>query len=137
MRILGIDPGKKNIGIALSDPTGTLAKPLTILRHTSRPVDAASIATIATNEKVDLIVVGQALDQDGYPTVSGRSASRLASAIREQSQLPVVLWDESHSTKEAQAIMHYKSGRKQQGHKDDLAAAVILQSYLDAQHSEK
>ena len=97
MRILGIDPGEKNIGIAISDPTGNLANPVTVIRHVSRLFDAASIAQIALENSAELIVVGQALDIDGKPTLSGRRAGRLAAAIRTQTEIPVILWDESNS----------------------------------------
>lgn len=133
MRILCIDPGTKNIGIALSDPTGTLAKPLTIIQHISRTVDAVSIAALATDKHAELIIIGQALDQNGNATFSGRSATRLAAAIRRQTDIPVVLWDESFSTKVAQSIKREKYHSEQNKHMDDVAAAIILQTYLDSQ----
>ncbi len=134
MRILGIDPGQKNIGISISDPTGNIANPLTVLEHVSRPIDAASIGQIALENEVELIVVGQALDVGGKPTLSGRHARRLAVAIRTQSEIPVILWDESNSTQTARnALIRIGSSRqKRRGHLDDLAATVILQSYLDS-----
>jgi len=134
MRILGIDPGEKNIGIALSDPTGTIATPVTVLKHVSRPVDAAAIAQIASENGAGLIIVGQALDTDGMPTFSGRQATRLAGALRTQTDIPIEFWDESHSTQTARStqIALGTSRRKRRGHLDDLAATVILQSYLTA-----
>lgn len=134
MRILSVDPGARNIGLAVSDPTGSIANPLTILRHISRPLDAARIAQIAEELGAGKIVVGQALDDQGRPSFEGRRAARLAAAIREQTSLPVVLWDESLSTQTArQARLSMGANRrKRQGHLDDLAATVILQSYLDA-----
>ncbi len=134
MRILAIDPGEKNIGVALSDPTGTIANPLTVLKHISRPVDAASIAQLAHEHQAGRIIVGQALDDDNQPTVQSRRASRLAAAIRIQTQVPVELWDESGSTQAARAarIALGASRRKRRGHLDDLAATYILQTYLDA-----
>lgn len=133
MRILGIDPGEKNIGVALSDPTGTIANPLTIIQHTSRIVDAASIAALATENSVELIIVGQSMDEEGQPTLAGRRASRLAAAIRTQTQTPVQLWDEYGSTQIArQAKINMGVTRKKRsGHMDELAAVVILQNYLD------
>ena len=131
MRILGVDPGRRNIGTALSDPTGTLATPLTIIQHSSRNIDAASIVALATENEVGLIVIGQALNPNGEPTVSGRSAKRLAAVIHRITEIPVVLWDESFSTKEAQSIKRKRERTKRGGHLDDLAAAIILQSYLD------
>ena len=132
-RVLAVDPGEKNIGLALSDPSGTIANPLTVVRHVSRPIDAATIAQIAAENGAGIIVVGQALDEEGQPTFSGRRARRLAGAIRTQTEIPVELWDEGFSTQEARAAKISLGGarRKRQGHLDELAATVILQSYLD------
>ena len=134
MRILAVDPGEKRLGIALSDPTGTIANPLTVLKHTARRVDAAAISQLASENAASLIVVGQALDDDNQPTPQSRHAARLAEAIREQSGLPVELWDESDSTLEARAARIAMGARrsKRRGHMDELAATVILQSYLDS-----
>ena len=133
MRILAVDPGEKNIGLAVSDPTGTIANPLGVLRHISREIDAATIAQYAVENQVFQIVIGQSLDSDGQPTFQSRRASRLAAAVRTQTDIPVVLWDESSSTKMAQTarIMLGASLKKRGGHLDDLAATVILQSYMD------
>jgi len=135
MRILAVDPGEKRIGIALSDPTATIANPLTVIQHVSRALDAAAIAQTALENQAGLIVVGQALDADGGSTPQSRRAARLAAAIRSQTDLPVVLWDESGSTQAARAarLAMGVPRRKRRGHLDDLAATVILQSYLDAQ----
>ena len=139
MRILGVDPGEKNIGIALSDPTGTIANPFTVVKHVSRPIDAAMIAQLATDNQVGRIIVGQAFDLDGKPNYSGRRAARLAAAIRTQTDLPVELWDESYSTQEARSarIAIGSNRRKRGGHLDELAATVILQSYLNAEIDDK
>ena len=133
MRILAIDPGEKNLGIALSDPTGTIANPLTVLKHVSRPLDATAIAQLAADNQAERIIVGQALDEDGQPTPEGRRASRLAEALRAQTSLPIELWDESGSTQAARQARFSMgvSRRKRRGHLDDLAATYILQTYLD------
>jgi putative pre-16S rRNA nuclease len=134
MRILAVDPGEKRLGIAVSDPTGTIAGPLTVLEHVARPVDAAAVAQLASENGAGLIVVGQALDDDNQPTPQSRKAQRLAEAIRAQTSLPVELWDETGSTQAAQQarLALGVSRRKRRGHQDDLAATVILQDYLDA-----
>ncbi len=134
MRVLAVDPGEKRMGIAPSAPTGTIANPLTVIKHASRPINAATIAQLARENNAGLIVVGQALGWDGQDTPSSRRARRLAGAIRTQTNLPVELWDESGSTQTARAaqISLGTSRRKRRGHLDELAATVILQSYLDA-----
>ena len=137
MRLLAIDPGEKRLGIALSDPTATIASPLTVIKHVSRAIDAATIAQLAAENEAGLIVVGQSLDEEGLPTPQGRRAARLAAAIRTQTDLSVELWDEHGSTQAARSarIAMNAPQRKRRGHMDDLAAAVILQSYLDAHRS--
>lgn len=123
------------MGIALSDESGSIAKPLKVIAHESRNADAEAISKIAEVNHAELIIVGQALDMDGKATPQGRSAARLASAIKNQTQTPVKLWDESDSTKSAKST-HIKMGitrKKRKGHLDEYAAAVILQSYLDVQ----
>lgn len=133
-RILAVDPGDKRIGLALSDPSGTIATPLLVLKHVQRLVDAAEIVRLAQAHGVDCIVMGEALDEDGNPGPQARKAARLADAIRTQTDLPVVLWDESGSTAEARAARLAVGAprSKRKGHFDALAAAVTLQSYLDA-----
>lgn len=136
MRVLAVDPGDRRLGIALSDPTATIASPLTVLEHVSRQANAAAIAALAEQHSVVRIVVGQSLDVHGEPTFEGRKAARLAGAIRKSCDLPVELWDESFSTAQAQAARRAMGvpRRKRSGHLDELAATVILQSYLDAQN---
>ena len=134
MRILAIDPGEKHIGIAISDPTGTIATPLTVLQHISRPLDASAIADLANQYETGMIVIGKSMDEEGRPTPQSRRADRLAEALQQQCILPVAMWDESFSTQEArQARIEMGTRRKKRhGHLDEMAATVILQSYLDA-----
>jgi putative Holliday junction resolvase len=137
MRILAIDHGERRIGLAISDLTGTIANPLTVIQHVSRAIDAAQVATLAAEQGASLIVVGQSFDEDGQPNLAGRRAERFAGALREQTDLPVELWDESFSTQNARAarIRMDVSKKNRAGHLDEIAATVILQSYLDAQNA--
>jgi putative Holliday junction resolvase len=133
MRILAVDHGEKRIGLALSDPTATIASPLTVIAHVSRAVDAAQVAALAVEHQAGLILVGQSFDEDGNPNAAGRSAARFAEALRAQTDIPVQMWDESLSTHDARAsrIALGVSRKKRAGHHDALAATVILQSYLE------
>jgi putative Holliday junction resolvase len=134
MRILAVDPGSKRIGLALSDPTGTIANPLAVVLHVARLVDAATVAELAASHQASRIIVGQSFDDDGNPSFEGRRALRFAEALKSQTVIPVILWDESFSTQEARlARLQMGASRKNRsGHLDDLAATVLLQSYLDA-----
>jgi putative Holliday junction resolvase len=134
-RILGVDPGEKNLGLAISDPGGAIANPLIVLRHVSRLIDSAAIAQLAQEYLAIKIIVGAVLDEEGDSTPQSRRAERLAEAIRMQTSIPVELWDESGSTQAArQAYLAMNvSRRKRRGHLDEIAATYILQTYLDAQ----
>ncbi len=134
MRILALDPGEKKIGVALSDPTGLVARPLTTLAHTARDADAARIAALAVEQQAELILIGLALDAAGQRGPQARRAERLAEAIRQQTSVPVKLHDESYSTQAAQDAMR-ASGKKRGARRAQVhavAAAALLQSYLDA-----
>jgi putative holliday junction resolvase len=134
MRILGADHGEKRIGLALSDPTGTIASPFKVIEHTSRLMDAAQVASLAQENEVGLIVIGQSFDEEGQPNLAGRRAAKFANALKEQTNIPIILWDESFSTQDARMtrIELGISRKKRAGHQDALAAVVILQSYLES-----
>ena len=134
MRILSVDHGEKRIGLALSDPTATIASPLKVIEHVSRAIDAAQVADIANQNEVGLIVVGQSFDEEGNPNPAGRRAARFADELKNQTSLPIELWDESFSTQDARAarIELGVSRKKRAGHQDVFAAVAILQSYLEA-----
>ena len=134
MRILAVDPGSKRIGLAISDSSGTIANPLAVLNHVARLLDAAAVAEIAETNNAGLIVVGQSLDDDGHPTFEGRRAGRFTEALKTQTGLPVVFWDEAFTTQDARAarIAMGVSRKNRQGHLDSVAATILLQSYLDA-----
>ena len=133
MRILGIDPGEKRIGIAISDPSAKIARPLTVIKHKSRIENAERIISLANSNHVELIIIGQSLDIEGNPTFSGRQAVRLGGAIKNRTNIHVKFWDERGSTRKAKEA-HLQMGvkkEKRKGHLDEYAATIILQSYLD------
>lgn len=133
MRILAIDPGEKRIGIAVSDPTGTIANPLKIMKHQSRAKDAEAIAQLASEYQAAKIIVGEALNDEGEATLQSQRSNRLAEAIRKLVQIPVEMWDESGSTKAVRAVQ-IEMGvpkHKRRKHIDHIAATYILQTYLD------
>lgn len=126
-RILAIDPGQVRIGIAISDPTCTIARPLMVLQHVSRLKDARSIVQIATQNEVEMILIGVALDLEGEVGPQARKALRLIDVLKEETNIPIAAWDESGSTQAAQKNI------KNDDMLDARAAAVILQEYLDEQ----
>jgi putative holliday junction resolvase len=135
MRILAIDHGEKRIGLAISDPTATIASPFKVIEHISRTLDAAQVAALASENEVGLIVIGQSFNEEGKPNLAGRRAAKFAEALKVQTQIPVLLWDESFSTQDARAtrIEMGVSRKKRSGHLDELAAVMILRSYIESQ----
>jgi putative Holliday junction resolvase len=134
MRILAVDHGEKRIGLALSDPSATIASPLQVIKHVSRLLDAAQVANLAVENEAGLIVIGQSFDEDGNPNLAGRRAAKFAEALKEQTNIPIELFDESFSTQDARAtrIEMGVSRKKRSGHMDELAAVMILRSYIEA-----
>ncbi|MEW6579138.1 MAG: Holliday junction resolvase RuvX [Chloroflexota bacterium] len=135
-RLLGIDHGLKVIGLAVCDPTGLIARPLRLLRRTSRRADFAAIARVIAEQGAIAVVVGLPLSPP-HITVHTQAdtvrlwASRLAAAI----PVPVYLWNERYSSQEAADLLA-EVGRSQPERVDAVAAAVILQSFLDALRDE-
>jgi putative Holliday junction resolvase len=127
-RVLAVDPGDVRIGLAVSDPTRTIASPLKIIGHISRADDARAIANEALAQGADLILVGLALNQDGQPGPQARKALRFVAALRQATTIAVETWDETGSTQRAIDL-----GGREKGPVDDRAAAVLLQEYLNAQ----
>ena len=133
MKILAVDPGEKRIGLAISDPTGTIARPLKVIQHTARDKDAQLIVDEARDECVGMILVGWALDAEGEVGYQARKSKRLADSIQEKTPLPVRMWDESGTTQRAtknQAFLGVPR-KKRRGHLDDMAASFLLQDFLD------
>jgi putative Holliday junction resolvase len=139
MRVVGLDIGEKRIGVAVSDLTGTLARPLGVLRPSGLDVDAldlvaAEIARLAREEDgVGAIVVGLPRRLDGSPTEMTTRVEQFARQLGSKTSLPVALQDERLSSREAESrlAMSDKDWRSRKAKLDAAAAAVILQDYLD------
>ena len=138
-RILAVDPGEKRLGIAISDPTQIIASSLCVIEHQNRNKDAQAIYRLAEEHKAVLILIGQPLDWDGALNAQSSKSARLAEEIQTLGNLPVKLWDEYGSTQIAQNSRRDMnvSRKKRSGHLDQVAAAVILQSFLDHQINQE
>jgi putative holliday junction resolvase len=134
MRILAIDPGLKKLGLAISDPSETLARALQVLPHTTLAEDAGRIASIAEQLNADRILIGIQHIAGAVQTPITRRTHQLLAALRASTRIPVGLADESFSTQRAQqARIERGDGRQARRQADDaLAAAALLQEYLDA-----
>ena len=134
MRRLGIDHGERRVGLALSDEDGRIALPLETLERKDPKILLETIAALATREAVVEIVVGLPLNLDGTEGTSARRARRFSERLAEESGLPVVLWDERLTTAAAQRALAEGGVRAsdQKRMVDQVAAAILLQSYLDS-----
>lgn len=133
MKLLAVDHGMLRIGVAIGDTDARIARPLMVMKHVSLQKDAAVIAEQYRIHQAGRIVVGYSLDDAGNPTLAGKQAARFAETLQQDYLLPVILWDESLTTCDARAIRLLSDypRKKRSGHLDDVAAAVLLQSFLD------
>jgi putative Holliday junction resolvase len=139
MRALGVDYGQRRIGLALSDPTGMLARPWkTIPRVGGAAKTATSLASEiarlrAEDDGLAVVVIGLPRRLNGSDTDQTAAVQKLASSLRHKISVPVVLQDERLTSREAESILaqRIKDWRKRKPLLDAASAAVILQDYLD------
>jgi putative Holliday junction resolvase len=129
MRILGIDPGDRRIGLALSDELGLIARGLRTF-DTLRDGDFfAHIGKLIGAHDCEEIVVGNPIGLSGRVGISGEKAKKLAGELQKRFTLKVTLWDERFSTAEAERVL--RGTRAEKAAVDKVSAVIILQSYLD------
>ena len=132
---MSLDVGEKRIGIAVSNPGGTIAQGVKVYSTSgSRAKDIAEIADMVRQFEVSLVVVGLPKNLDGSLGSKAKEMMRFADSVREATGLPVDLWDERFSTDEAHRIFDMAAikRKKRRGSIDMMAAQIILQGYLDA-----
>ena len=128
-RILGIDPGERRVGLAVSDPLGITAQGLDTFDRREGGL-TAHLRELVAQYEVGEIVVGHPLSMSGRPSETTRSAEALARELGDALGLPVALWDERLTSAEAKRVL--AGSRAPKGATDRIAAVLILQSYLDA-----
>jgi len=134
-RLLGVDWGERRIGLAVSDETQTLAQPLaTLTRRPGKRFPMVRLLEHITHLQVVGVVVGLPLDAAGAEGDAARAARALADDIGRRAALPVALWDERMTTARVLAAVREMGGstRGRKEEVDALAAALLLQHYLDA-----
>ena len=136
MRILALDFGERRIGVALSDPLGMLASPLTTIERATPDAEAAIDAILALAEQHEAaeILVGIPYLMSGRIGAQARITMDFAAALAERAHIPVTHIDERLSSVQADRMLAQSSGvsTRDKGRTDAAAAAVILQAYLDA-----
>lgn len=127
---MALDVGSVRIGVALSDPEGIIASPLTTLLRYRQPV--AAIAQLVVEHEVGTLVVGHPLTLRGEEGPAAQAIAKFVETLRPHVAVPIVLWDERLSTAHAERDMIALGARRatRRQHIDKVAAALILQSYL-------
>lgn len=136
-RLLGLDFGSRRIGVAVSDELGLTAQPVLTLIRKNVKSDFKSLGRLLRKYTCAGIVLGNPLYMSGDLSPQAAKTQAFAGALREAFSLPVYLWDERLSSAEAHRHLH-AAGRPLSGHRevvDQVAAVLILQSFLDAQRS--
>ncbi|HUU09936.1 MAG TPA: Holliday junction resolvase RuvX [Phycisphaerae bacterium] len=134
MRTLGLDLGQRRVGVAVSDPDGSMAHPLLQFEPRGRRDLVATVARLVGEQEAGRVVVGMPLLLDGTKGEQARRTEAVVAALEETLDVPVTTWDERFSTAQADAAMR-EAGlgpRQRRSRRDKVAATLILQSYLDA-----
>ena len=134
IRLIGVDHGLARIGVAVSDRAGLTARELAIITRKSKREDFERLNAIAAEQEAGAFVVGLPSDFDTPDDVEYTQADRVRTWVerfRLATNLPILLWDEQLTTVDAHEMAR-RLKRPPRAHVDDLAARVMLQSYLDA-----
>jgi len=139
LRLLGLDYGGRRIGVAVSDELGMTAQGVATLVRKNREVDLAAIAELVERHGIERIVVGYPIRLDGNEGIQCEKVNRFIRRLEARLSLPVVRWDETLSTKEAEGLLRERGIRpgKRRALIDRVAASLILQGYLDASSRER
>lgn len=130
-RLMALDVGERRIGVAVSDPSATLATPHTVIHRRSKAEDFAAVARLVAELEIKRVVVGLPLSLNGEMGPQARRVTRYARALAQTLDVPLELYDERYSTVTADALLA-ESGRKRRVPIDAAAAAVFLQDYLES-----
>jgi putative holliday junction resolvase len=133
-RWMGLDVGDSTIGVALSDEMGWTAQPHTEIRRGQLKRDLEELRRIAAEYRVRAVVIGLPLPMSGIPGSRVRRVKTFASQLETTVRLPIVFWDERFTTVAAERMLIEAdlSRAKRKKHVDKIAAAIILQGYLDS-----
>jgi putative Holliday junction resolvase len=139
-RVVGFDVGDRRIGVAVSDPLGYTAQPLFTLHRTNRRADLKAVARVLRKHDAVEAVVGNPLHMSGDQSPQAAKAQAFADELRTEFGITVHLWDERLSTAEAHRHLDaggHAGGRERKGIIDQVAAVLILQSFLNGRANEK
>jgi len=134
MRVLGIDHGEKRIGLAISDPSGVIAQPFATLEGKALDAVCREIAQVASENRVDQIVVGVPLKLNGTMSPQTEKVLAFITRLQEVTVIPIKRWDERLTTVQAERLLVAADVKrsKRREIRDQVASQIMLQSYLDA-----
>lgn len=138
-RILALDIGTKRTGVAVSDESGTIAFPVTVVEARNPKDWADKLAKLISDyENLETVVVGMPLNHQGEAGRDAENIRRYIALLRDRAQVPVVEWDERFTTVQAERTLLEAdiSRRDRKERIDKIAAAILLQTYLDRLHFE-
>jgi putative Holliday junction resolvase len=133
MRILALDHGTKRIGVAVSDETQTIAQPLEYIPAEPFADFLVRLKKILTEKEVDLVLIGLPRNMDGSHGPAAHKVETFVSVLRNAIAVPLKMWDERLTSAMANRILIQANVRrdKRKEKVDKMAAAILLQSYLD------
>ena len=133
-RLLGLDPGTKTIGVAMSDAMQMIASPVTTIKRKKWKQDAEALLSIITEHNIGGIVVGYPINMDGSEGSRCQSVKAFVGNLEKACSLPIILQDERMSSQAVERTMLEAdiSRAKRAQNVDKLAASYILQGYLDS-----
>ncbi len=135
MRYLALDLGRRRVGVAVSDALGMLARPLEVFKRSSRVADFAHVAELVKAQGAETLVIGLPLQMDGSEGENIAWVREYSAAMAAAVGTPVEFWDERLTTVEAEDIMREQGKVPDKNWIDAVAAAVILQGYLDSRQT--
>jgi putative Holliday junction resolvase len=134
VRTLALDPGERRIGVAITDPTGTVSQPLETIqtRGLASPAALERVVEIVESHEVKQIVIGLPIHMDGREGAMAEAARSFGTAVAAATGVPVDYLDERWSSREAERLLRESGarGKRKEGRVDRIAATLLLETYL-------
>jgi putative Holliday junction resolvase len=139
MRVLGLDVGRRRVGVAVSDPTGLIASPLTVVEVRGIKDAVRRVLEICREQQAERVIVGLPVTLGGELGPQAQEVLEFVEALRRESPVPVETWDERLSTVGATRLLRAggHDTRSMRGRVDAAAAAFMLQGYLDSRRRSR
>jgi putative Holliday junction resolvase len=132
MKLIGVDYGRRRIGLAVTDETGSVVRGLSTLDRKKYPGLTSALASVIAAERPDAVVFGLPLDADGRDTAMASEIRVFAGAVQKDTRLPVYFVDESLTSKRASELLRFRKSKTRRDKKavDRISACLILEAFL-------